>query len=315
MKTPSFTRLLPAAVFLMAATTLSAQAAATRRNRATPGARNTNATTPAAATPANAAVSATEVAQQLAKAERGKGGRPKLKFDNAPAELFLQLWSQVTGRTLLTSPDVPKVTMSLRSNGEEDWSDEEYLQAIEQQLQLNGIGLLPVGDHFALVVPFKTIGQQGIETYLEIPAAGRHPEMGQIIRQIITPKHVSAEEAQAAIESFKRPDGQIQFLERTNSLLITDTQENVNRMIEIINFIDKPMPVLEEVQVCPIKYAKAVDVKKALEEFVEASREETTTKTTKGAPQVSNSLSQGMQAGTTRRTRSLPGVTRPQDNL
>ena len=231
---------------------------------------------------AAAATSSTEVAKQLAQAERGKGGRPKLKFDNAPAELFLQIYSQVTHRTLLTSPDVPKVTMSLRSTDEEEWTDEEYLQAIEQQLQLNGIGLIPVGERFVLVVPFKSIGQQGIETFLDIPEGGRHPEQGQIVRQILTPKNISAEEAQKVIESFKRPDGQIQYLERTNSLLVTDTQENVNRMIEILEFIDKPLPVLEEVNVYPIKYAKAADIKTALEEFVAAS------------------------------SRVLPGVTRPQ---
>ena len=259
---------------------------------------------------AAAATSSTEVAKQLAKAERGKGGRPKLKFDNAPAELFLQIYSQVTHRTLLTSPDVPKVTMSLRSTDEDEWTDEEYLQAIEQQLQLNGIGLIPVGERFVLVVPFKSIGQQGIETFLDIPEGGRHPEQGQIVRQILTPKNISAEEAQKVIESFKRPDGQIQYLERTNSLLITDTQENVNRMIEILEFIDKPLPVLEEVNVYPIKYAKAADIKTALEEFVAASREEDeNSKRTTAAPRPSNSLSGGMRPGT---SRALPGVTRPQ---
>ena len=274
------------------------------------GRRTTTARQGQQAAAAAAATSSTEVAKQLAKAERGKGGRPKLKFDNAPAELFLQIYSQVTHRTLLTSPDVPKVTMSLRSTDEDEWTDEEYLQAIEQQLQLNGIGLIPVGERFVLVVPFKSIGQQGIETFLDIPEGGRHPEQGQIVRQILTPKNISAEEAQKVIESFKRPDGQIQYLERTNSLLITDTQENVNRMIEILEFIDKPLPVLEEVNVYPIKYAKAADIKTALEEFVAASREEDeTSKRTTAAPRPSNSLSGGMRPGT---SRALPGVTRPQ---
>ena len=274
------------------------------------GRRTTTARQGQQAAAATAATSSTEVAKQLAKAERGKGGRPKLKFDNAPAELFLQIYSQVTHRTLLTSPDVPKVTMSLRSTDEEEWTDEEYLQAIEQQLQLNGIGLIPVGERFVLVVPFKSIGQQGIETFLDIPEGGRHPEQGQIVRQILTPKNISAEEAQKVIESFKRPDGQIQYLERTNSLLVTDTQENVNRMIEILEFIDKPLPVLEEVNVYPIKYAKAADIKTALEEFVAASREEDeNSKRTTAAPRPSNSLSGGMRPGT---SRALPGVTRPQ---
>ena len=309
-------RNLPISLLMGAAVTLASVAEAQTRATRAPAIRRTNNNTAAARTAAQptaatAATSSTEVAQQLAKAERGKGGRPKLKFDNAPAELFLQIYSQVTHRTLLTSPDVPKVTMSLRSTDEDNWTDEEYIQAIEQQLQLNGIGLIPVGERFALVVPFKSIGQQGIETFLEIPPAGRHPEEGRIVRQILTPKNISAEEAQKVIEGFKRPDGQIQYLERTNSLLVTDTQENVNRMIEILTFIDRPLPVLEEVQVYPIRHAKAEEIKKSLEEFVEASREqEEKSKKSTAAPRVGNSVSGGMQRGVSIQ-RNLPGVTRP----
>ena len=310
-------RNLSTVTLLSAMIILTGIAEAQTRATRTPAIRRTNSTTANArnatnaAPAATAATSTTEVAQQLAKAERGKGGRPKLKFDNAPAELFLQIYSQVTHRTLLTSPDVPKVTMSLRSTDEENWTDDEYIQAIEQQLQLNGIGLIPVGERFVLVVPFKSISQQGIETFLEIPPAGRHPEEGRIVRQILTPKNVSAEEAQKVIEGFKRPDGQIQYLERTNSLLVTDTQENVNRMIEILAFIDRPLPVLEEVQVYPIRYAKAADIKKSLEEFVEASREQDEkNKKSTAAPRVGNSVSGGMQRGVSIQ-RQLPGVTRP----
>lgn len=305
------------ALFLAALLVAAAAHAQVRAPSITGGARRPTATQQrqAAAQQAaaqQAATSSTEVAQQLAQAERGKGGRPKLKFDNAPAELFLQIYSQVTHRTLLTSPDVPKVTMSLRSTDEDNWTDAEYLQAIEQQLQLNGIGIIPVGERFALVVPFKTIGQQGIKTFLELPEGGRHPELGQLVRQILTPKNISAEEAQKAIEGFKRPDGNIQYLERTNSLLVTDTQENVNRMIEILEFIDKPMPVLEEVQVYSIKYAKAEDIKKTLEEFVQASREEeqaATNRRSTPAPRPGNSISGGMTRGVSI-SRNLPGVTR-----
>ena len=317
MRTRPLVLLLP---LLLAAAALPAQtvrrAPSITGNRAVAPAARPTATqqrqAAAQAAAAQAATSSTEVAKQLATAERGKGGRPKLKFDNAPAELFLQIYSQVTHRTLLTSPDVPKVTMSLRSTDEDNWSDAEYLQAIEQQLQLNGIGLIPVGERFVLVVPFKTIGQQGIKTFLELPEGGRHPEQGQLVRQILTPKNISAEEAQKAIEGFKRPDGTIQYLERTNSLLVTDTQENVNRMIEILEFIDKPMPVLEEVNVYAIKHAKAEDIKKALEEFVAASQEtEQTTRRSVAAPRVGNSIGGGMRQGTSI-TRTLPGVTRPQ---
>ena len=81
-------------------------------------------------------------------------------------------------------------------------------------------------------------------------------------------------------------------------------------MIEILAFIDKPMPVLEEVQVYPIRYAKAEDIKKALEEFVEASREQDEkSKKSTAAPRLGNSISGGMQRGVSIQ-RQLPGVTR-----
>ena len=54
------------------------------------GRRTTTARQGQQAAAATAATSSTEVAKQLAKAERGKGGRPTLKFDNAPADRFLQ---------------------------------------------------------------------------------------------------------------------------------------------------------------------------------------------------------------------------------
>ena len=99
-------RNLPLYLLLGSAMTLATVAEAQTRATRTPAIRRTNTTNANArtgaqaanATPANAATSTTEVAQQLAKAERGKGGRPKLKFDNAPAELFLQIYSQEIGR-------------------------------------------------------------------------------------------------------------------------------------------------------------------------------------------------------------------------
>lgn len=300
--------------FLMLIASLPAQIAPRSRPTSTRLPPRTTGRSSTAA-PAAAGTSAADVTKQLAEAEKNASGRPKLKFDNAPADLFLQIYAQVTKRTLLMSPDVPKVTITMKSNDEDSWSDEEYLQALQTQLQLNGISIIPTGERFLLVTAFKTVGQMGIETFLDLPPSGKHPEEGKVVRQIITPKNISAEEAQKAIESFKRADGQIQFLERTNSLLITDAQSNVNRMIDIIDFIDKPMPVLEEVEVRSLKFAKVEDIKTALEEFVaESQKQEEEAKQSVAAPQIGNSLSGGMQRGRSRPSR-LPGVTRAEPEL
>ncbi|MCL1919693.1 MAG: hypothetical protein FWG50_01235 [Kiritimatiellaeota bacterium] len=91
---------------------------------------------------------------------------------------------------------------------------------------------------------------------------------------MITPQHIPASEAQKALEGFKKPDGLFQVLERANTILVTDTQENINRMMEIIDIIDKPVPVEEEVFVRMINYAKAEDIKKRLDEFVAESQKQ-----------------------------------------
>jgi type II secretory pathway component GspD/PulD (secretin) len=70
----------------------------------------------------------------------------------------------------------------------------------------------------------------------------------------------------------------IQTFERTNSLLVTDTQENINRMLEFVKFIDQPLVATEEVNVRMIRYAKAEDIKKRLEELVSESQKQTQAK-------------------------------------
>ena len=70
------------------------------------------------------------------------------------------------------------------------------------------------------------------------------------------------------MEGFKDPNGLIQVFERNNAILVTDTQENINRMLEIIKELDVPNPILEETFERQIKYAKATDIKTYLETIV-----------------------------------------------
>ena len=41
-----------------------------------------------------------------------------LKFEGAPVDIVLQTYAEVTGRTLLMAPDVPKATITLRSKSD-----------------------------------------------------------------------------------------------------------------------------------------------------------------------------------------------------
>ena len=91
---------------------------------------------------------------------------------------------------------------------------------------------------------------------------------------LISFKNISTEEAQKALEGFKSDSGILLVFERTNSILVTDTQQNINRMLEIANVIDVASPVMESVYVRQIKHASAQEIKTALETIVVESQKE-----------------------------------------
>ena len=240
---------------------------------------------PAAAAPAAASGESSGVVepplsdQEMEDFKRTGKARLKLKND-ADVEMVLKAYEQAVSKTMLVSPGVQaqlKTKVTLTSPESISLSREEYLDALEMMLSMNGVVLEPFGEKFIKVLAFKTVRTDGIPTRMDAPEGG-YPEKGQIVSLMIQLKFIAVAEAQKAIEGFKRPDGLIQTFERTNSLLVTDTQENVNRILEIIKFMDQPLVATEEVHVRTINHAKADDIKKRLEEIVAESQKQTQAK-------------------------------------
>ena len=253
------------------------------------------------------AAAATTAGAEVPRAADGRPDTTALKFEGAPADIVLQSYAEVTGRTLLMAPDVPKATITLRSQSE--LTEEEYLQAIETALVMNGIALQPVGEKFMKVLPAKDIRKHGARTEFDEPAAGQHTEDGKMVSQMVVLKSISLDEARKAIEGFKRNEGQIQIFERTNSILITDTVDNVNRMMEILKYIDQPLINREETNIRPIIHAKAADIKKRLEEIIAESQK--AQQQAKSAPEANVSGAPGIQRRNLPAPPPVPGVIRP----
>ena len=230
-----------------------------------------------AAEPSSAAASAASLEPTLDKSMlKNKSTMPGLKYKKNPIEIVLMDYALVTGKTLLTSPGVQpllKNEITLESQEGVPLTREEYLDAIESVLSMNGIVIEPFGEKFLKVLPLKTVRTDGIRIQMDVPEGG-YPEKSQVVSQMIQLKSIAVSEAQKAIEGFKRPDGLIQTFERTRSLLVTDTQENVNRMLEIVKFIDQPQVVNEEVNVRMIRFAKIETITKILGEIVAESQKQ-----------------------------------------
>jgi len=199
----------------------------------------------------------------------------RLKFISAPMDLLLDSYAEQTGRTLLLAPGLPSATITLRSQG--TLTRLEYLEAIETVLGMNGIAILPEGTRFARVVsnqkareepmPIRVIDPETGEAMPPDDAPGR-------VSQMITLKHIDAAEAMNAIKPLQHSDAQAHAFEGINSVLLTDTASNVNRIMSVIGLIDQPLEAREEPIIVQILHAKASDIKAKLEQIVQESQEE-----------------------------------------
>jgi len=197
---------------------------------------------------------------------------PALNWDAAPVDIVLQAYADQVDKTYLKDPAVPNVTISLKSREGQKMTQEEYLEAIEVILEMNGIHIEPYGEKFLRILPRKEVRKEGIPIIMD--SETKLADSGKVVSMMVQLKNISTEDGQKTLDNFKSGSGIIIGFERTNSILITDTEANINRMLEIVRAIDVATPVLENVFVRQIKNASAEDIKTALEAIVAESQKE-----------------------------------------
>ena len=195
-----------------------------------------------------------------------------LNFNSAPLDLVLEVYSKLVGKTVLKSPDAPNPVITLQTRPGQKLSSEEKIEALETVLEMNNVHLEPYGEKFVRALPRGKVRKDGIPLLMN--ADTKLDESMRVVSLMMPFKNIGVEEAQKALEGFKSDNGILLVFERTNSILITDTQQNINRMMEIAKAIDIATPVLENVYVRQIKNASAEDIKTALEAIVQESKNE-----------------------------------------
>jgi len=190
----------------------------------------------------------------------------KLKFNNAPMDMVLEDYSARTGLTLLMAPGLPKANITLRSQG--DLTTNEYLQAIETILSMNGIAVLKdPGDKFLRVVSIEKARTEPMKI-IPYDSEKTLPETSELVSQMIPLSNIAPADAQKVVEPLKHSYGQVHLFEGINSILVTDAAATLNRIAEVLKMVDQPMEAREEPIIVPIHFAKATDIKQRLEEMI-----------------------------------------------
>ncbi len=199
-------------------------------------------------------------------------GVSSLNFNNAAVDMVFEVYSKLVNKTVLKDPGAPTPTITLQSRPGQKLSESEQVEAIETILEMNGIHLEPYGEKFVRALPRTKVRKDGIPLLMNTDKI--LDESIKVVSMMIPFKNIGTDEAQKALEGFKSDSGILLVFERTNSILVTDTQQNINRMLEIAKMIDVATPVLENVFVRQIKNASAADIKTALEAIVQESQKD-----------------------------------------
>jgi general secretion pathway protein D len=189
-----------------------------------------------------------------------------------PLEQVIELYASLTGKSIIMSQGM---TATVTVQGSNMLSMREILLAIESALAMQNVMLVPMGENFLRVVRLDKGAprREGAPLLMELPEEPL-ADNDEIISLILNLNHVTIAEVQPLLEQMLRGYGQIQALERANSLLITDTSQNIRRIMDILSYIDRPLEIREDMMVRQIRHATAGEIAGKLNEFVAEQQSE-----------------------------------------
>jgi general secretion pathway protein D len=210
----------------------------------------------------------------------------RLDFPNTPLQAVLDKYVQLNNRTLIVAPDV-NLQKPIMLRCPTELTRGEALQALDSVLALHGISVLPLGEKFLKVVSITAAKQEGLQ--IGITEREKFPASDTIVAQVVKLRCVEVVEAHNAIQPLLHGGyGQLVDLPQSSSLLIIDTANNINQMLELLKHVDQSNELRMERKPYTLTHAKAADVvqriKSVLQEMQQLKPKTSTPSTPAGAP-------------------------------
>ncbi|WP_372844952.1 type II secretion system secretin GspD [Pontiella sp.] len=214
----------------------------------------------------------TAATPSVAKALRD-GTKPEemvtFAMEQMDLDLVMEQYCEWTDKIYLKTDDV-KASITLRSDKKIPVS--EAIKVVDAILAMNNIALVPMGDNYIKVIQATAGDLTGQGTDITFLDPDRElAATDNFITTIIQLKNVTIPEVQAAIQHVLHAYGKILTLERSNSIMITDTEANIKRARELIDFIDQATVQIEP-KIYQIQYAEASDIASKINEIVAAAQ-------------------------------------------
>lgn len=155
-----------------------------------------------------------------------------LNFEEVDIRVFIKLVSEITGRNFILDNNV-RQRITVFSPGK--ISQDEVYKVFESVLQVYGFATIPSGDVIKIVPASKAKGGSTVSV-----GSGRAYEKGtdRMVTRIVRLNHVRPQEVAAVITPLITPGGLLSQYIPSNTLIITDLNGNIHRLLTIIRALD-----------------------------------------------------------------------------
>jgi len=173
-----------------------------------------------------------------------------LNLKDADIRSFIETVAEATGRNFVVDPRVKaKVTVvSARS-----MNREEVYQVFLSVLQVHGYAAVQVGE-IIKILPDVNAKQGPVAT-----GGGSSQATGdELVTRVVPIKNVPAAQMVPILRPLVPQQGHLAAYPNSNVLVVSDRAANIERLISIINRIDRPDS--QEIEVVPLRHASATEL-------------------------------------------------------
>ena len=186
-----------------------------------------------------------------------------MDFDQVDIKVFIKFISELTGKNFVVDDKVRgKVTVLSPSK----ISVDEAYMVFESVLEVHGFTTVPAGKVIK-VVPSVEARQKSVELR-KAPGFVRRPD-DRIITQIIPLHYANAQEVRKLLAPMVSKQGVVIAYDPTDTLIITDFQSNIQRLLNIVEEIDVEFQEAN-ISVMPLEYASAENLAEKISRLLES---------------------------------------------
>jgi general secretion pathway protein D len=186
-----------------------------------------------------------------------KDSNTEINVKNAEIASIIRIFSRKLKRNYILDEKVRgKVSIYLPGKV----SAEESLRILDSVLALKGFSSVPIGDNIWKIVPSKEARQSTIPTLTE---SRPDKPTAAVVTRLVNLKYVNSQDIQQILSQLVSADGLVNAYTGTNSLILIDSEDNIERLVKLVDELDVPFSN-REMTIIPIQYADAQDIAQKL---------------------------------------------------